>query len=276
MMTGQEQQGQAKGLERFVCAKQEELARLGRKERFVPYEGCRPSLAGALKQGGRGALPVLAEYKRASPSRGRICDTVGVQDAALAYAKNGASALSILTEERYFDGDIAFLRQARKVLDANGFARIPLLRKDFLFDPLQIEAAAETPASAFLLIVRLTPSVQALKELRLLGKKYGMEAVVEVFDGDDLELARLSGAKIIQVNARDLATFKVTRKACLELIAQAGKRDDELWIAASGMEEPGHLAEAARAGFDAALVGTALMRHGTPGRDLAHLLGQGG
>lgn len=268
------------GLERFRTAKQAEISALaelsakgGLRKALPVWTGRRPSFAGALaRRPVPGPLAVIAEYKRASPSRGRICESVSVADAALAYAANGASALSILTEEQYFDGSLDFLAKARAVLDANGHADVPLLRKDFLFDPLQVEATAATPASAFLLIVRQSPDVRELRELRETGEKHGMDAVVEIFDMEDLEAARASGAKVIQVNARDLETFRVDRKACLDLLAQAGRRDGEVWIAASGMEAPAHLAEAAGAGYTAALVGTALMRHGTPGEDLAALL----
>ena len=270
----QDKARQDAGMNRFVKAKQAELARLGTKEGAPrPRALERPSFARALKAGlSAGPLPVIAEYKRASPSRGRICDAVSVTDAVSAYAGNGASALSILTEEQYFDGNLDYIDLARRTLDDQGFGAVPILRKDFLFDPLQIEATAQTRASAFLLIVRMLPDAASLRDLRLLGEKYGLEAVVEVFDGEDLERARLAGAEIIQVNARDLVTFKVERKLCLDLLEKAGKRENEAWIAASGMEEHAHLLEARAAGFDAALVGTALMRHGTPGPDLARLL----
>ncbi len=269
----QQDAGPNAGMDRFVKAKQAELARLRTKEgapRPVVLE--RPPFAGAIMGASAGPLPVIAEYKRASPSKGRICDAVSVTDAVTAYAGHGASALSILTEEQYFDGSLDYIELARRTLDDQGFGSVPILRKDFLFDPLQVEATAATRASAFLLIVRMLPDAAALRDLRLLGEKYGLEAVVEVFDGDDLERARTAGAKIIQVNARDLVTFRVDRKLCLDLLQKAGKRDGEAWVAASGMEEHAHLLEARAAGFDAALVGTALMRHGTPGIDLDRLL----
>lgn len=251
----------------------------------APFRGERPSFLRALAEGrrrGTGAeLPaVIAEYKRASPSRGEICSSVTVEDAVLAYAANGASALSILTEERYFRGCVDFLVRARAALDARGFRQVPLLRKDFLFDPLQVEATLATPASAFLLIVRQNPDARELRVLRELGERHGLEAVVEIFDGDELEIARSSGARIIQVNARNLETFAVDREACLTLgerhipASQGGDAPGEVWIAASGMDARAHLVDAARAGYTAALVGTALMEKGTPGPSLAALLGR--
>ena len=257
---------------RFRKAKEAELARLRATPMPKPFIGGRPSMSRALMTG-QGDIPaVMAEYKRASPSRGVICESVSVEDAVLAYARSGAGALSILTEEQYFLGNIDYLFRARKALDDSSKNALPLLRKDFLFDPLQIEATAATPASAFLLIVRQTPDSGELRSWRELGEKYGLEAVVEVFDLEDLELARKSGAHIIQVNARDLETFAVDRKACLELVREAGQRSGEIWIAASGMECHEHLVAARDAGFHAALVGTALMQDGALEQNLRSLL----
>lgn len=130
-------------------------------------------------------------------------------------------------------------------------AGLPLLRKDFILHPLQVRLTAATPASALLLIVRLTPDVRRLRGLRELAESFGMEAVVEIFSAEELVLARESGARVIQVNARDLDTLRVDRTACLNM--GAARRDGEIWIAASGMSEPDHLRRAAEAGFDAAL-----------------------
>ena len=130
-----------------------------------------------------------------------------------------------------------------------------------------------TPASALLLIVRLTPEVRLLRALREQAEALGLEAVVEVFDAADLALARDAGATLIQVNARDLETLDVDRSACLRLAeAQRPKGRGETWIAASGMSEAAHLRQAADCGYDAALLGTALMQSGRPGEALRRLL----
>lgn len=262
-------------LSRFARVKAEEVARLkslkaqGRFPRA--WEGLRPSFAGALAP--KGGLPaVIAEYKRASPSRGVICEDVGVEDCALAYARAGASALSILTEEAFFKGSLDYLARARAALGAAGLGQ-PLLRKDFICDALQVEATFATPASALLLIVRFTPDAGRLRDLRQLAESQGLDAVVEVFGEADLETARESGARIIQVNARDLDTFKVDRAACLALARRCPPLPGEAWIAASGVFERAHLEEAGEAGFAACLVGTALMAGGRPGEALARLLG---
>ena len=267
------------GLERFVIAKQEEIERL---ERLVvsetafdeggelcTWQGERPSFRSALERGGQSGAPlaVIAEFKQASPSRGVICEGLTPEEVAAEYAEHGAAAVSILTEKEYFRGDIDYLFRAASVVP-----RTPLLRKDFIFHPLQVKETLATPVSAMLLIVRLTPDAAVLRALREQAEAGGVEAVVEVFDASDLMLARQSGARIIQVNARDLATLAVDREACLRLIREYPPEEGELWIAASGMSCRKDLEAAAEAGYHAALVGSALMEKGTPGKSLHGLL----
>ncbi len=267
------------GLERFIAAKQDEIRTLdrlmGEEASFAqggllcPWSGERPSFRAALEAGGKGGAPlaVIAEFKKASPSRGVICESLEVEEAVVQYAESGASAVSILTEEQYFKGDIRYLARASEAVPA-----MPLLRKDFIFHPAQVAATLASPASALLLIVRLTPDADQLRALREQAEAGGAEAVAEVFDEDDLLLARESGARIIQVNARDLATLKVDREACLRLVREHPPHEGELWIAASGMSCRADLEAAAEAGYHAALVGSALMEHGTPGESLRRML----
>ncbi len=269
-------------LDRFRIAKQPELDRL----RKLAAVGGMPA---PLAVGAGGGIPrpdflralrdrtgypdapvaVIAEYKRASPSRGVIETGVSPEDAAAAYASAGATAISVLTEEQYFGGDLTYLERMAGVDPS-----IPLLRKDFIMDPLQVAATAATPAAALLLIVRLTPDARTLRDLREQAETHGMHAVVEIFDEADLALARESGARIIQVNNRDLETLAVDRTACLRLGPLS--QPDEVWIAASGIAEYRHLEEAAHAGYDAALVGTALMDGGNLKESLMRLLGREG
>jgi len=263
------------GLERFITVKQAELAELERLARagspaLEPYGKARPLFREALVQGHqRGPLAVIAEFKKASPSRGVICASLEAEDVAGQYAANGADALSILTEKKYFQGDMEYIpRVARNLPD------MPVLRKDFIFHPLQVIATLASPASALLLIVRLTPDAAVLRQLREQAEAEGVEAVVEVFDEADLRLARESGAGIIQVNARDLSSFHVDKEACLRLARTCRPQKDEVWIAASGMSCREDLEAAAEAGYHAALVGSALMEHGTPGLSLRRLLGR--
>ncbi|MCR4666713.1 MAG: indole-3-glycerol-phosphate synthase [Desulfovibrio sp.] len=261
-------------LERFRKAKEGEIAALRARsgKDFSPFRGDRLSFTDALRDSLFPPLPVIAEYKRASPSAGDICGSLSVAEVARAYVRAHATCLSILTEENFFKGHLSFLHEARQALSESP---LPLLRKDFIFDPLQIEATAETEASALLLIVRLTPSVSELRSLREQALRYGIEAVVEVFDASDLALARESGATLIQVNARDLEHFTVDTMATLELAHAHHPEKGETWIAASGIRETADLIRARDAGFSAVLCGTQLMQGGEPEKSLRLLRGEG-
>ena len=232
-------------LDRFREAKAEEIALLtdmaSRRELPRPWKGRRPDFLKAIAEPPAGQpVAVIAEFKQSSPSRGVIATGLKPEEVA----------------EQYLE------RMSR--------AGLPLLRKDFIFHQLQVMETASTPASALLLIVRLTPDARTLRILREQAEAYGMHAVVEVFDESDLAIARESGARIIQVNARDLDTLETDRAACLDM----GKlrREGEVWIAASAMSAGAHLREAAEAGFQAVLMGTALMDGGKPGEKLAAIL----
>ena len=170
--------------------------------------------------------------------------------------------MSVLTEEEYFKGSLSFLHRASG-------AGLPLLRKDFILHPLQIEQTAATKASAVLLIARMV-DVGLLRELLAQSLSYGLEAVTEVFTQDDLNAARQAGATILQVNNRDLDTLRVNLDCSRSLVAEKGQ--NEFWITASGIERPGQLEEMLALGFDAALVGSALMQNADPGSALRALL----
>ena len=251
-------------LQRFIDAKQAELAAL-RREMPAPQVGLRPDFLSALMAPPPAAEPlrVIAEFKRSSPSAGVINDRLLPADVARQYAAGGATCMSVLTEETYFTGHV-------RDLSAAATAGIPLLRKDFIFDELQVRQTFATPASAMLLIVALTPDVARLRALRELAETQGIHAVVEVFTERELEMARESGARIIQVNARNLETFKTDRVEGLKLAAH--RLPQECWIAASAMQTRAHLDDAAAAGYNAALIGTALMTGNSPLANLTHIL----
>ena len=263
-------------LERFRSAKRDEIASLRRAadSGLLPaaYTGRRPDFISALRSQRQVSCPsVVAEYKRASPSLGVICETIEVEDVVRQYAESGAAAISILTEEKYFQGSLQYLERAARARSVSNLS-LPLLRKDFLFDPLQVQMTASTPASALLLIVRLTPDVALLRQLREKAESYGIQAVVEVFDANDLRLARESGARVIQVNARNLESLVVDRNACLALAKKFPPQTGETWIAASGIAHHQHLQKAADAGFHAVLVGSFLMKGGKPAKALTDLM----
>lgn len=251
-------------LERFRAAKRDEIQKLetlvSRNAMPHPLTEERPSFSNALQNK---KISVIAEYKRASPSKGNINLAISPSEVAMQYAENGANALSVLTEQVHFRGDLNFLSQMTG-------PKLPLLRKDFLFHPLQIVQTAATPASALLLIARMFCSEKPLRELVQKTHDHGLEAVVEIFDERDLEFARKAGAKIIQVNNRNLDTLKTDLAICERLVQD--RANTEVWIAASGITKPEHRRHVESLGYDAMLVGTALMQEGVPGQALTTLL----
>ncbi len=252
-------------LEKFATAKAEEIASLkalAASGAFPdPLNISRPGFKAALMQPGP---QVIAEYKRASPSKGDINLGASPAETAEAYAKAGAAAMSVLTEEVYFKGKLEYLSQ----MTGPG---LPLLRKDFILHPLQIRATLATPASAILLIVRMASDAE-LRDLYNLCTENGLEAVVEVFDDTDLERAQRIAPEIIQVNNRDLDTLQTDLAVSERLIA--GKQGGQAFICASGISKPEEVAGLHALGFDAFLVGTSLMSGGDPGKALAELTGR--
>ncbi len=225
----------------------------------APFAGERPDFLRALWENGPGA--VIAEYKRASPSRGEINMALTPEQVADAYARAGAAAISVLTEETYFKGSLEYLERMR----APG---LPLLRKDFLLHPVQIVRTAATPASAVLLIARMLEAAE-LRELLALAQVFDLACVVEVFDEADLDKALPLDPEIIQVNNRDLDTL-TTDLAVSERLARH-KGEGQIWISASGMAAPADVLRVVDAGYDAVLVGTSLMSGADPGAALAAL-----
>jgi indole-3-glycerol phosphate synthase len=264
-------------LERFREAKQDEIKNLhSRQERGEmslispvqnPSFGFRETLRHARRPG-RSAI--VAEYKRTSPSQGNINLTLAPEDAARCYAEAGAAAISVLTESRYFKGELSFLEQAAS-------AKRPLLRKDFIFHPLQVMATAETPALALLVIIRMLDNVE-LAEVLDACVAYGLEPVCEIFSTRDLERLRAQNFLnrspdhpfIVQVNNRDLDTLKTDLSLSRDLITD--KREGEFWISASGYKDRCQIEEMESLGFDAFLVGTSLMGSDDPAAALSALV----
>ncbi|WP_045221742.1 indole-3-glycerol phosphate synthase TrpC [Desulfonatronum thioautotrophicum] len=251
-------------LERFRQAKQAEiqalLAQESKRQLPPPFSGPRPSLIQALREQAPGA--VIAEYKRASPSRGLINARWTPSQAAAGYARAGAAALSVLTEETYFQGSLDFL----KVMAEPG---LPLLRKDFLLHPVQVRRTAATPAAALLLIARML-SKNELESMLATCRKYALEAVVEVFDRADLDKAQAAGATLIQVNNRDLDRLTTDLRISQDLIRFQSQ--GEVWISASGMNSAEDMARMRDAGYHGLLIGSRLMQEHDPGQTLAELL----
>jgi indole-3-glycerol phosphate synthase len=213
----------------------------------------------------RDGLNVIAELKPASPSRGVIREPFEAPELAKTLSQAGAAALSVLTESEFFHGSLKNLRDARKAVT------LPVLRKDFIFDPWQVWEARANDADSFLLIVAALEDA-LLRELMALGREIGMESLVEVHTRAELERALAASARIIGVNNRDLKTMTVHVETSLELIEQIP--EECLAVSESGIRSREDLLKLRRAGFDAFLVGEHLMLAPDPAAALGELLGQ--
>ncbi|MET9580283.1 indole-3-glycerol phosphate synthase TrpC [Streptomyces sp. DT199] len=218
---------------------------------------CVPLLRGGPR------VRVIAEVKRASPSRGPLADIRDPAALAADYAAGGASAVSVLTEERRFGGSLADLEAVGARVD------VPVLRKDFVVDPYQVWEARAYGAEMVLLIVAALGRAQ-LAELVALAREVGLTPLVEVHDEAEVERAVESGATVIGVNARDLTTLVVERGTFARVAPHIP--EGLVRIAESGVRGPGDVAAYARAGADAVLVGEALVTRGDPRTAVAGLL----
>ena len=208
---------------------------------------------GALKNARkRNAFPALiAEIKAASPSRGVLVPDFNPLRLAQVYTANGATAVSVLTDQRYFKGSLDHLRQVRLQ-----YAGLPLLRKDFIFDPYQVYEARAAGADAILLIVAGLEAVQ-LVELQTLARRLGMAALVEVHTKEELETALDCQANMIGINNRDLHTFRTSLQTTFRLLPIVPP--GILVVAESGIHNPADVGLLYQSGIGAILVGEALV-----------------
>jgi indole-3-glycerol phosphate synthase len=206
---------------------------------------------------------IIAELKKASPSRGVIREDFHPAALAKELADSGAAALSVLTEEEFFAGSLHNLKEARASVS------IPVLRKDFIFDPWQIWEARAAGADSFLLIASILDE-QLLGELIQLGRELGMEPLVEVHSREELSRALAAGAKIVGLNSRDLRDFSVKLETALQLIKEIP--DSCIAVAESGIHSREEIDTLAAAGYDAFLVGEQIMKQANVGEALRQLL----
>ena len=200
-------------------------------------------------------VSVIAEVKRASPSKGSINPELSVSDQVSAYEKGGAAAISIVTEPTRFSGSNDDLVAARAA------TRLPLLKKDFHVDPLQIIEAKSIGASAALVIVRAVPPTR-LRELLDVGRAIDIEILVEIRDERELDLALAFGANVIGVNNRDLETLAIDPETALRLLPLIPR--DIVAIAESGMKTAADVKRVATAGADSVLIGSELSASANP------------
>jgi len=207
---------------------------------------------------------IIAEFKRRSPSAGIIRSDLSATDVARCYERGGACAISVLTDEEYFGGSIGDLSAVRVS------TRLPILRKDFIIDPIQVYEAAIAGADAVLLIAA-TVDDAALSKLRGIAEdELGLDALVEVHTSDELRRTVNAGARIIGINNRDLRTFRTSLDTSERLIAEAPP--DRIMISESGLQEAKSLRDLQALGFRGFLIGESLMRSSDPENSLRDLI----
>jgi indole-3-glycerol phosphate synthase len=270
-------------LETIVEEKKREVARLPQRSLSVAdlkaallARGARRDFTRALREPKSGPVALIAEVKKASPSAGVIRPDFDPVRIALEYEAAGASCLSVLTDEKFFQGSLQYLKQIR------GAVKLPLLRKDFVIDERQIMEAVEWGADAILLIVAILSDAQ-LRSFHALATGAGLAALVEVHDEAELDRALSAGAELIGVNNRDLATFKVDLATTERLAARvrsssgntqhATSNKSPLLVAESGIHTRADVERLAKCGAQAILVGESLMKHADIGAKVRELLG---
>jgi indole-3-glycerol phosphate synthase len=270
-------------LDTIVEDKQREVARLPQRpvsaadlQAALAARGGRRDFADALRNPKRGPVALIAEVKKASPSAGVIRPDFDPVRIAREYEAAGASCLSVLTDEKFFQGSLEYLQQVR------GAVQLPLLRKDFIIDERQILEAVEWGADAILLIVAVLSDAQ-LRRFHELATGSGLAALVEVHDEAELDRALNAGAELIGVNNRNLKTFQVDLATTERLAARlhcsprntqhATRHPPPLLVAESGIHTRADVERLAKCGAQAILVGESLMKHADIGAKVHELLG---
>ncbi|MFZ5538313.1 MAG: indole-3-glycerol phosphate synthase TrpC [Pseudomonadota bacterium] len=258
-------------LRKILAVKREEIARAKAHEpyaKLLARAEARQDLRdfeGALRAKIAAGLPaVVAEVKKASPSKGVLRDDFDPAAIGASYAKHGAACLSVLTDSRFFQGALEHLDAARR---SSG---LPVLRKDFVVDEYQVAEARAWGADCILLIVAaLDP--QRLRDLEAAARSLGMAVLVEVHDAAELETALKLDTPLVGINNRDLRTFDVSLRTTLDLLPRIGT--GRVVITESGILHAADVAKMRAAGVHAFLVGEAFMRAPDPGAELARLFG---
>ncbi|PHV05596.1 indole-3-glycerol-phosphate synthase [Janthinobacterium sp. BJB412] len=221
--------------------------------------GFEASLRQRIAGGGAG---VITEVKKASPSKGVLRADFRPAEIAASYAANGAACLSVLTDEQFFQGSVAYLKQARAA------CAIPVLRKDFMLDMYQVYEARAMGADCILLIVSALDH-GLMAELEACAHELGMGVLVEVHDGDELDAALRLKTKMVGINNRNLRTFETSLDTTLGLLERIPA--ERLVVTESGIMVPNDVQRMRAAGVHAFLVGEAFMRAPDPGAELARL-----
>lgn len=215
-------------------------------------------------KGGQNEIRIIAEVKKASPSKGVIRPVYYPYEVAKEYAVAGAAAISVLTEEKYFMGELEHLVAIKNQL------KLPVLRKDFIIDPYQVYETRSAGADAILLIVAILDEAR-LVEFMEISKTLGMATLVEVHDEAELKIALNVGAKIIGINNRNLKTMEVNLETTLKLAADVP--GDRILVSESGINSFEDILNLRDAGVEAFLIGETMLKEEYPGRKLKELRG---
>ena len=258
-------------LEQIIETKRDEVAALKQSISYHELEaqaragGAVRDFAGALSDAGGAGYGLIAELKKASPSKGLIRADFDPVALAKAYQKGGACCLSVLTDTTYFQGDDAYLRAVRNAVN------LPVLRKDFMIDPIQILQSRALGADCVLLIMAILAPTQA-QELEEIARGLGMDVLIEIHEAGELEGALALKSPLIGVNNRNLKTMEISLEIGKALIPQLPP--DRLAIAESGLFVPKDLAEMAQIGARGFLIGESLMRCDDVAQATADLLSE--
>lgn len=233
---------------------------LGRSLAYNPYapRDVKPYLTATKEE----PIRIIAEVKKASPSKGIIREDFDPLAIAQEYSKNGVNAISVLTEPHFFQGDLEYLTAIRRYVDT------PLLRKDFIIDKYQIVEALAYGAD-FILLIAKALTKKELQELYDYALHLGLEVLVEIHDKEDLKKAMACGAHIIGINHRNLETFKMDMNLCHELIPMIP--NGKIIVAESGVSDQAIIKELSEAGADAFLIGEHFMRQDDIGAEVQKL-----
>ena len=258
-------------LSKILRRKAEEIAALRARlslrelsQRAEDAEPARGFTAALKKKIAQGQAAVIAEIKKASPSKGLLRADFRPAEIAQSYERGGAACLSVLTDVDFFQGADAYLQQARAA------CALPVLRKDFTIDPWQVVEARALNADCILLIVAALDDTQ-LVDLAGQARQLGMDVLVEVHDAEELERALALPAPLIGINNRNLRTFETRLETTLELLERIP--DDRIVVTESGIHTPADVALLRAHGVHAFLVGEVFMQAPDPGAKLAELFG---
>ena len=258
-------------LDEIVAAKKTELAS---QKKAAPLESLLEQISdqpapidfvGALRGD---SIRLIAEVKKASPSRGLLCPDFDPVRLADTYTSHGAAAISVLTDPR-FQGELVHLSRIKK---SGASRQAPVLRKDFIFDPYQVHEARAAGADALLLIVAILTPAQ-LSELLALSQRLAMRCLVEVHDESELDLALGAGAEVIGINNRDLRTFQTDLSITMNLAPRIPT--GRILVSESGINSQDHLGQLAAVGVNAVLVGEALVTAADVAAKVRELSGTG-